>query len=351
MKEEENKLPKKIDEISESSEISEEEAVEEQKKEAMEEDLEQAEIERDEKAKKTDHVDEMQKKREELRKEKGEEDLNDIRRKNKDGKGFCPKCGAYVGAYYACTWCKTKMPHANRLRATQVLTVLLMIAGLVSLSFYAQIEPAPRVNIGDIGPTYSYGILTIEGNVTNIDYREARDGSWSMLIFTVEDETGSIDIRTYTDITRELINTRNTPALGDQVSVRGSVFIRGYDLYLQLEASFHLKIERPVILETTALDLVEMYDQGETYFIEQRVRVNGTVTQIGGEGAYFDLDNELRVYIPEYVRDFSPDKTMTVIPGDFVEVVGFVEIYFGFVQVVPGSLYDVTIQHGGGDIL
>jgi len=262
--------------------------------------------------------------------------------------GFCPKCGAYVGAFYSCTECHSKMPHGTRLRVSQISVFISVIIGIFILAVYAQIDPAPKVNIGDINQTYSNGIVTIEGKITNIDYYVSEDESWRMLTFTVEDKTGSIDVKAYTETIEELINDKNTPAIGDKCTIRGSVYIKGEDLYLILDSSQYLDISRTIKYELQATELLSLYQADTEKYDGTRVKVTGFVSWIGEDNTYFDLDSSVRVYFPDYVREFAPGESISVVVGDEVEVVGLVDSYFDIVEVLPGSMYDFKITSYGG---
>ncbi|MGV9199214.1 MAG: hypothetical protein ACOC44_03435 [Promethearchaeia archaeon] len=268
--------------------------------------------------------------------------------KNKDKPGYCPECGAYVGAFYSCQYCGAKTRHGTKLRILQIGTVIALIIGLVGITYYAQIDPAPKVDIGDIGPTYSYGIVTIEGDITDLDYTVADDESWSMLLFTVEDDTGAIEVKAYTETTEELIEAKNTPALKDHCEVRGSIYIRGDDLYLNLESSAHFKPIRKEDFSATAYELSEMYNESSSDVLGKRAKINGTVSWVDSSNTYFTLNGMVTVYFPEYIRQFSPDKSLTLIEGDFVEVKGIVKEYYGEPEIIPSSLYDVEIITDGG---
>ena len=268
--------------------------------------------------------------------------------KEKTKPGFCANCGAYVGAFYSCPWCHTKMPHGSRLRITQYASIFAVIFGLVGLGIYASIDPAPLVNIGDIGPTYSNGTVTIQGNVTNIDYRVASDLSWKTLIFTVTDNTGSIDVKAYTEQTDEMIENHNTPAIGDQCRVRGSIYIRGNELYLLIDTSDNYHYERPTDYTMNATELFNMYNATPSAYLGHRVNVTGVVTKVGS--SFFELDNLTRIFFPDYVRAFAPDVTITVYEGDTVEVIGFIDLYYDTLEVLPGSMYDIRILVSGGEI-
>jgi len=63
---------------------------------------------------------------------------------------------------------------------------------------------------------------------------------------------------------------------------------------------------------------------------------------------YFKIDNVVKIYFTEYVRAFSPDKKLTIIEGDFVEVEGIVDEYYNDPEVKPASLYDINIKNDGG---
>jgi hypothetical protein len=268
--------------------------------------------------------------------------------KEKPKPGFCAKCGAYVGAFHTCPWCRSKMPHGTRLRVMQYISVFAVIFGLVGLGIYASIDPAPYVNIGDIGPTYSNGTVTIRGQVTNIDYRVASDESWKTLIFTVKDSTGSIDVKAYTEQTDEMIENRNTPAIGDDCDVRGSIYIRGDELYLLIETSAHYQYRRPTEYTLNATELFNLYNATPSVYLGVRVNVTGEVTQVGS--SFFELDNVTRIYFPEYVRAFAPDVAITVFEEDIVEVIGFTELYYDTLEVLPGSMYDIRILIQGGGL-
>lgn len=268
--------------------------------------------------------------------------------KEKPKPGYCANCGAYVGAFYSCPWCHTKMPHGTRLRTMQYVSIVAVIFGIVGLGIYASIDPAPLVNIGDIGPTYSNGTVTIQGQVTNIDYRVASDESWKTLIFTVTDDTGSIDVKAYTDQTDEMIENHNTPAIGDDCKVRGSIYIRGDELYLLIDTSDNYEYERPVSLTANATELFNLYNATPSEYLGIRVKVTGEVTHVGS--SFFELDNITRIYFPDYVRAFAPDVTITVYEGDTVEVVGFTDQYYDTLEVLPGSMYDISILISGGEV-
>lgn len=262
--------------------------------------------------------------------------------------GYCPKCGAYVGAFYRCTECRSKMPHGNRLRILQVVTLIGLVISLIGIGLLARSNPAPTVSIGEIGPTYSNGIVTVSGNVTNIDYRVASDESWRMIIFTITDTTGSIDIKAYTEVTDEMIEEHNTPAIGDDCSVKGSVFVRGDELYLYLDASSYFTPIRTVDYVMTSEQLNSSYRTAPGQYNGKRVTVEGNVTYVSSGGTFIELDESVRVYFPNYVREFAPEAGISVVAGDEINVTGVVDDYYGLVEVLPPTMYEVNIISEGG---
>lgn len=288
------------------------------------------------------------------------------RKKSKKAKkkvkpGFCPYCGAYVGAFYTCKWCGEKMPHGTRLRIFQILSVIGAIIGLIFLGMYAQVDPAPKVNIGDIGPTYSNAAVTIKGEITDMDYYEAEDNSWKVLILTITDDTGSIDVKAYTEVIEELIQTSNggeesetyrTPALGDDCEIRGSVYVKGDDLHLMLESRKFLTVSRKIEFPSNgssirAPDFFEVYQE----HLNERVYVNGTVGEVNTEESFFMInttkEENMKVTVPIYAKIFNPDMSLSVLSGSKVRVKGICGEYkVGGPQITVGSMTDIE---GGGD--
>ncbi|TXT64054.1 MAG: hypothetical protein BAJALOKI1v1_620005 [Promethearchaeota archaeon] len=271
--------------------------------------------------------------------------------KNKGKPGFCPNCGAYVGAFTRCSVCRAKMPHSTKLKIIQIASILGVIFGLVMIGIYAQQDPAPNVSIADIGRTYSNANISIEGKITDVGFYQADDFSWRMLILTVSDVVGwgSIEVKIFTETVDELIQTRNIPVVGDYCEIRGSIYIKGSDMYLNLESSSYLKLYRITEFPTNGepINAIEFYDVYEEH-IGERVYVNGTVEYVNSEYFFFYINtnhtNDLRVSISDYVRLFSPWISLNVIAGEIVEVKGTLGEYAeGIPEILPSSENDIKI--------
>lgn len=265
--------------------------------------------------------------------------------------GFCAKCGSYVGGFPKCHWCHSTMPHAPQLRLGRFLALMITIGGLILMGMYASIEPAPTVNIGALGPTFSNGNLIIEGEITNIDYFEPADRSWKSLRFTVTDSTGSIEVKAYTETINEMIQTQNTPALGEECSVRGSYYIRGEEQYILLDNCDYFITSREISFHLTSDELLNSYALSPNSYLGEWAQINGTITYIGTNGYYFDLDNSIRIYFPEYARAFSSDSTFTYIEGDVVSIEGIIHEYDNKPELHLARTGDINyISHGGESI-
>ncbi len=272
----------------------------------------------------------------------------------KNKPGYCPNCGAYVGGYPRCDECRDKMPHAKRLQIARVSSILIMIVGLIGLGFYAQKDPAPLVKIGDIGPTYSYGTVTISGNITNIDYRVADDDSWRMLIMDVDDGSGTIEVKAFTEVVREMINEENTPAEGDSCDIRGTVNIKGNEKYVLLGSSMHFRPERTPVVDDyfTAEELSDSHADDSSPYLNEWVRVRGNVTYVNDDSKIIELDGILTIYVPKQVQDFSPNSVWNFTANTEIEVIGRVKEYYGDLEVVPAHMSDIEVLGyvGGGNI-
>jgi hypothetical protein len=286
--------------------------------------------------------------------EKEKKDLSSV---NKGKPGYCPQCGAYVGAFPRCPVCRAKMPHANKLRIVQIASILGVIIGLVMIGVYASQNPAPTVSIGDIGRTYSNANITIEGKITDVSFYQADDFSWRMLIIEVSDVTGwnTITVKAFTDTVDELISTRNLPVAGDFCRIRGSIYIKGSDMYLNLESSSYLDIFRIVEFPADGepISAIEFYDVYEEH-IGERVFVNGTVEYVNSELMFFYINtnrtNDLRVAYSNYVKLFNPGISLNLVNEMIVEVKGTVSEYAeGIPQINPSSETDINVTGWAGD--
>jgi DNA/RNA endonuclease YhcR with UshA esterase domain len=157
----------------------------------------------------------------------------------------CSSCGRFVGALTRCPHCGARVQKRLSVRVTRYAALVLATLGLVLLYFMAVNKEIPVIEVAGIEPTMNFAFVRIEGKVTD-DPRVYRKGDRIQSVrFYVDDGTGEIPITAYRAQAEELINSKQIPRMGDQVSVAGSLSVSSDDrIMLRLQSPRQLEIER-----------------------------------------------------------------------------------------------------------
>ncbi len=249
----------------------------------------------------------------------------------------CPSCGRFTGPYEGCPYCGARLRGRTPLRALKLAALILSLAGLGILWFFALRARPPLVQIGQVGGMMNMAYVRIEGRVSQgPDY----DPQGEFLAFWLADDTGELRVSAYRNETRDLIAQGRIPSVGDRVSVAGTLRIREDLVALYLNAPEQLEITRPdpvdrEIGEISPLD------------IGLRVRVRGQARQVYSpyEGLTLislrDQSSAIDVVVSRAIEQLTgplPD----LAPGQALEVVGAVSLYGSEPQLVLASTADLV---------
>ncbi len=250
----------------------------------------------------------------------------------------CPSCGRYVGPYEACPYCGAHLGGRVSIRLVKIGAVLLATVGLAVLWFAATRSQVPLIQAGQAGATMNMAYARVEGRVVRGPTYYADSG---YLSFTVDDGTGEIRVAAYRKEADALRAEGRVPALGDQVSVAGTLRVREEDVAMTLNVPEHLEIVRPEAVEREIGSLTP-----EDYL--RRVMVRGQVWEVRQpyEGLTLvtlrDSSGAVDVAIPQSLEELT-GAFLPVEPGQSVDVAGAVDLYHDTVQVVPASVMDVVL--------
>ncbi len=248
----------------------------------------------------------------------------------------CPSCGRFVGPYEACPYCGARQAPRVSLRAVKWAALLLATVGLTLLWVAAVRLPLPRISIGQASATMNFAYVEITGRVVrgptyNPDSRA--------LSFTVADDTGEMRVWAFRDVVEELRAAGRVPALGDGVTVAGTLRVREEDISLTLNAPEHLEITRPEAEERTigsitpADALRRVRVRGQVWNVREPYSGLTLITLRDATGAIdLAVDDSLR-YLTGDLR--PPDV------GQSLEVVATVSLYRDNPQLVPPSVGDI----------
>ncbi len=257
----------------------------------------------------------------------------------------CSSCGRFVGPYERCPYCSARLAGRLDLRAVKLVAVLLATVGLALLWALARSAEIPTLSIGEVTGTMNLAYVRLSGHIVRgLTY----DPEPGYLGFWLLDETGEVHVNVYRDVTAELLSHSKIPAVGDQVTVAGTVRIREDFLSLTVDVPDHLEIHRPTATVRKARAVTPL-DEGE------RVRLAGRVQRISNpyEGLTLitlkDDSGEIVIAVDEVVAALSGMPAGTapwadIAPGQGITVEGTVTLYRGTPQIVPAQIADIVLS-------
>lgn len=126
----------------------------------------------------------------------------------------CPACGRFVGAVTKCPYCGAKVSKRMSLVVTRWAAVLLATVGLFLLYLMAIHREVPLVKLGEIEPTWNFGLVRVSGTVAS-DARPFKSGRG--MSFNVDDGTGRMVVFTTERQMTELQEQNLVPKAGDSI--------------------------------------------------------------------------------------------------------------------------------------
>jgi DNA/RNA endonuclease YhcR with UshA esterase domain len=251
----------------------------------------------------------------------------------------CPSCGRFVGPYSSCPFCGAAMEKRLSLKLVKIFALCFATVGLDILWLLARRTEIPHVVVAEIGSLMNMAYVRIDGHITRaITY----DPTTQYMGFWVDDGTGEIHVSVYRDTTQELLQMGVIPALGDKVSIAGSLRIREDYAALTLDIPAHLKLTRPAPAALKSSDITPL-DEG------RRVVLQGEVASITTPYTGLTLlklkDNSgnINITVNNTIQALTGD-IPEVNAGQFVMVTGTVTLYKGTPQVALCSSEEITVQ-------
>lgn len=226
----------------------------------------------------------------------------------------CPRCGNYVGAADYCEICHQKIE--RELSSVRKFFLIISVIGVALLVVIASELSYSYMKIGKISPTNNYGVVRIAGRVISIPFITENS-----LVFTIEDDSGSVDIRIYYPV---FMHLKCIPEYGDYVRLVGKINYRANYYYLLVDSPNHIEIERLPTLNTTVNSLIS------GNFDKIRVRVQGKLHHLSKKVSWYGKlynDSYISLYFPSYLIRLKGYSEFSV--GDNITVEGVVKWYGG----------------------
>ncbi len=261
----------------------------------------------------------------------------------------CSSCGRFVGALTRCPHCGARVTKRLSVRVTRYAAVVLATVGLGLLYLMAVHKEIPTIKIGEIKPTMNFAYVRVVGRVSSDARMFKQGGRVKSVRFEVDDGTGEIPVTAYAAQAKELVETKNIPRLGDQVSVAGSLSVSADErILMRLQSPKQLLIDRT---ELPVTPISELNEQNA----EMGVVVEGMITDVraprqGSKAPWSiklsDGTGEVDVSFWESVYADLPDKAMLG-SGAKVRVRGSLSSYRGSLQLRLANGADLEFLEAG----
>ncbi|MFZ5917012.1 MAG: OB-fold nucleic acid binding domain-containing protein [Chloroflexota bacterium] len=249
----------------------------------------------------------------------------------------CPSCGQFVGPRDTCPHCGARLGERLALRAIQIVAVTVTVAGLLLLWLLARHTQPPTIPIGQVGATMNLAYVRLQGQVTR---GPSFDPETRSLGFWLADESGEIYVAAYRQQVDELLTSGQVPALGDGVSVAGTLRLRQDFVSLTINAADQLHVTSPSPIDRTVAEI-------DPYSALERVRLRGQVRQVREpyQGLTLiglrDASGAIEIAVPQETLLLSGDLP-PLSPGQAVAVEGAVTFYQETAQLTLTDAADLT---------
>ncbi len=231
-----------------------------------------------------------------------------------------------------------------------ILFAVFIVVGVAGIAFIAPSIPPPFMKIKDIGPNgenpfLNYAIVKVRGTVVRVPSISYSQGKIS-LYFTIEDDTGSIDVRAYDPVASEILHSGKIPLPGYVFEGEVQVRVRETYTYLIIQSVntyvLETKYDKPVYVSSLSTNM----EQG------MLVTVSGLPENLRNvsSGWLFDLrtgKDTVTVLIPEFIKYIDPVKADWIYGnlsiGAKFNITGVVYFYReASPEVVPRSIDDIV---------
>jgi DNA/RNA endonuclease YhcR with UshA esterase domain len=251
----------------------------------------------------------------------------------------CPSCGRDVGTDEICPHCGADLKRRVKVRAFGIAAIVVAVAGVAVLLFFASRAPVPAVKVSDIESTSNYAYVQLDGVVSrgpnyNLDSQS--------ITFWVRDDTGEIMASAFRDQTQGLIAADRVPAPGDAITLQGTLRVRDGTPSLTIDSADSVKLARATASAADrAIGSIAPADE------RRGVRVVGVVRKISEPYTGLklitlrDATGAIDVAIPtDFEAAFGAAPPMTI--GQSIQVVGAVTLFEDTPQISVRRGADIT---------
>ncbi len=251
---------------------------------------------------------------------------------------LCPSCGKFIGSWVRCPYCGTKAARRTSIRFFRIFSIAMSLGGVFIIWLVARGVDAPLIEVANIGPTYNFGIVRVEGAVNR-----ARISDWGSLDFEVDDGTGKIRVRAYKGMAERIVAARRFPSDGDKVSVEGTLRLGGASPLPLMVVNIPEKIRILSSPPPASLSSISSLSKDQ---LGERVRLDGKITGVRdfGKGTAITLGDgtgslEIVIWNSDKKRLGAKEKLLE--EGRYLSIQGALGEYRDKLQIVLKAARDI----------
>jgi len=190
---------------------------------------------------------------------------------------LCPSCGRPADAGNTCPHCGASLTLRLPLKILRYASLVLAVSGFIALLYMVQGAPVPQLKVSTISAVNNLAYVALAGRVTQAHYNAEQQS----LSFQVLDDTGEIAVTAFRAEAEALIAAGRVPAVGDAVTVAGTLRVRDDFLGLTLNTVEALSLTSPtptpLLINAITPDLELHAIEITARFIESREPFPGLV--------------------------------------------------------------------------
>ena len=251
----------------------------------------------------------------------------------------CPSCGRDAGTSEICPHCGADLKRRVKVRVFGIIAIVVAVAGVAVLLFFAARAPVPVVKVGDIVSTSNYAYVQLDGVVSRGPNYNPDSQS---ITFWVRDDTGEIMVSAFRDQTQGLLAADRVPAPGDAITLQGTLRVRDGTPSLTIDSADSVELTRATAAAADRpIGSITPADE------RQGVRVVGVVRKIAEPYTGLrlitlrDATGAIAVALPtDFAAAFGAAPPLTI--GQSIQVVGAVTLFEDTPQISVRRGADIT---------
>ena len=265
----------------------------------------------------------------------------------------CPSCFRFVGTYEKCPYCGAAVYKRLSVRLFRWGSLVLAFVGLGLLWMAARGIDAPMMNIHELEPTMSMGLVKVAGRVEN---RPRLHPEWKSLYMKLDDGTGELAVKAYSEVAT-VIAEQDMPRRGDSIAVEGMIRFKsgGSAPTMLIQAPQHLEYIKKVARPSDAKEypIAEVTEDMEGRFVVVKGElISWELLSFGAySGTLRDETGELILWLKDYRWKQLSDDTKALLQkeGAKLKVRGRVKLFYNkkeeknIVEVVPVEQEDAVL--------